>query len=93
MQCTALKPEIMPLLLTLNEERREAKEGVKKETTKAASSTLPVAQSASSGSTMICVLDSIADEEVPSASTPLGCGLKLRAKKRKMQDSSSQRCR
>ena len=67
----------------------QSTEGVKKETTKAASSTLPVAQSASSGSTTICVSDSIADEEVASASTPLGCGLKLRAKKRKTQDSSS----
>jgi hypothetical protein len=48
-----------------------------------------VAQSASFGSTTICVSDSIADEEVASASTPLGCGLKLRAKKLRTQDSSS----
>ena len=42
------------------------------------------------GLTTICVSDSIADEEVALASTPLGCGLKLHwAKKLKTQDSSS----
>ena len=93
-QCKELEPMICPLLLKLNRSTKtndwneEQQKDANRQTTEDAFSTLPVAQSASSGSTTICGSASRADEGGALASTPLG-SVEPRAKK--PQDLSSLR--